>query len=286
MTSGWETKLCDYFNILGDEELKDLIGSVSSEFNFDQECKIERSDDVALVTTPDCVYRIRYFSSDSKIAPFDNVLRQAFVEEYKCYGLEFNLQFVNDGNRVYRIEKQQKFKNLESVELSSGDILRMGATVLFNVERRLEFPHLASQILTKGNFEGVNKIGIARDCPFDCADYAICDNKTLCLNDASFFLSLIDDRSNWFVDSKEQFINVELPYGSFCFANYATCMNGLGARISELDKCVSKWWLFPEDSLDVIETRRKLKEELKAMLSKNVELISSGRLMNLKTDED
>lgn len=270
-------------DILNDQELKDLVHSVSPEAEFSNDCRIYKQGSVASMVTSSVIYKIRAFSSDDRAAPFDNIMRQAFVSEYKALGLNFEIYMVNDRNCVYRIEKQQKIRGTQGVDLSSDEILKMTSIINTKVEKRLEFPHLASQILNKGGFDAVDKIGIARDCSFEVADYAIYENNALCLNDSAYFLALIDAQNRWWVDGEEQIIRVKMSYGTFYFANYIGLFDNNKLAVGNLLKTVSKWWLFPEDSSQILQDRSRLRDELSDMLSDNLEVIITGEFKDLKT---
>ena len=124
-----------------------------------------------VVETNDAVFKIREIDPANVKNAFNDVVMQAFANEYSKMGLMWEYFSAIVGNKEYRIQKRQKLQVVSTCS-NYEDVIIKASKVKRRVEAALEFPQIAHFLKKKDAFENVRKVVLARDCKADFSDYA------------------------------------------------------------------------------------------------------------------
>lgn len=212
-------------------QVRQLDGS-----NFDSWVKWKDYENQIVVRTDNYFYKMYVTDKDSGI--FQAIIREKLGEIYKGYGIIWNLFTVQSIDKVYTVEQRQKLDvckdiNYQQLLLNWGNTLR-------NLEHLLGFELLLKQI--QEFYPEVKYIKLVRDCINKYDDFAIYNDKVILLDDADFFLCLLDDKLN-VLSYKFNSHFVHTCGGNMLFAPLE-----YGNGSTKSNEFVDKWWLFPEDA--------------------------------------
>ena len=266
-------------------EMKDAISCFFPNAEFTEEGCFESEDGTIHLQADGYTFCVSTHAKDDKLFKFNNILRQAFVQEYRHMGLEWELVCATHGTEIVSIEKRQKLTTFND-DVAPDEILKKTAMVNWRVEKRLEFSHLMAQLFNKGNFEHIKKVGIARDCPFSNKHYSPVKSEAVCLSDSAWFLALVDHKNRWNATVKTQTVPVSLSYGNFFFTDMFVFDEIPINSVAGLFKPSAKWWLFDQADVDIKKTRERLTEELACMMKRNLEIAVKKVPVDVKTDDD
>lgn len=148
-----------------------------------------------VIKTGEYFYKI-YACNKSNL--FDIIIRNTLAQLYQD---EFNIIWdvitIEKDDNFYQLERRQPLQVLQMDELHNDDILKSWANILIKLEERLHFSEILHQIQNKPGFEDVYSIKLVRDNVTSWEDYAIINGQVILLDDADWFIAMLDKDGNW-----------------------------------------------------------------------------------------
>lgn len=185
-----------------------------------------------VVQTDEYYYKV--YNEDIKYGSFNLTIRRAFAELYNSWGIVWDLH-TEITDQILTIERRQK---LDLPTCDFEQTFNLYRSELPIVEKSLKFDNIGLQ-LSEQLGQRV-RLRLVRDCINKNADYAIYNNHCVLLDDADFFIALVDTGNNWlnlpfniyhiFIDSQEYILAPHNLFNVDAIAN-----------VSEL---INKWWIF------------------------------------------
>ena len=207
-----------------------------------------------VVQTNDYYYKV--YNEDIKHGSFNLVIRQALADLYNSWGIVWDLH-TEITDQILTIERRQK---LELPTYDFEQTFNLWRSELSIIEKALKFDNIGLQ-LSEQLGQRI-KLKLVRDCINKNEDYAIYNNHCVLLDDADFFIALVDINNNWlnlpfniyqiFIDSQEYIL---APHNLF---NVDVMTN-----VTEM---VNKWWIF-----DSVKCSGSIKLMLNAMREHSIE---------------
>ena len=225
-----------------------------------------------VIQSPNYFYKIyeedRY---DGKyVCEIREVLGQIYREEY---GLFWDVKtFIEDG-KIFQIEKRQKIPLCTPELISYPDLLINWSNTLDKLEKKLQLNKITFQLID--HIPNLARVKIIRDCVNKYIDYGFYNGNVILLDDADWFLALIDNNDNW-ISHECNFYPVELNQNKMIFVpkdiNDKDLISSTGERFDQ-------WMLygFPirMNKDDIGNFKSMLLSLRKKMLIDNIKIISS-----------
>ena len=185
-----------------------------------------------VVQTDEYYYKV--YNEDIKHGSFNLAIRRALAELYNSWGIAWNLH-TEITDQILTIERRQK---LELPTCDFEQTFNLWRSELLIVEKSLKFDNIGLQ-LSEQLGQRV-RLKLVRDCINKNADYAIYNGHCVLLDDADFFIAIVDADNNWlnlpfniyqiFIDSQEYILAPHNLFNIDALAN-----------VGEL---VNKYWIF------------------------------------------
>lgn len=231
-------------------------------FNGIEGCKIASFKNI------DCAQETREAVGENSAEWFDELVRCAFVAEFKAMGIEWNTPAV--------------LTSAKDAGLCAQDALRRSLKIVRRVQKRLEFPRLFAQIKQQGNFDGICKMVLANASSMSIENYAVCKGEVLPLMGENWFIALLNSEGVWEPNVLTQAVPVTLSYGNFYFTERKLILTRECAIEKIFENC-SKWWMFPEGVGPVKAYREHLMKEMNVMMKNDIKILYSKKLHEVKT---
>ena len=217
------------------------------------------------------------------IGPFCSLIRNALAGVYSSLGINWKIITFEQNGSLYDFEQREKLKVAEIQDGEFEDVLLSCSYLLDEVERILEFDNILEQLKQTQAFKSVNALKLVRNCVNKYADYAMWEGQAVLLDDADFYIALVD-RNGEIVDVPPQVeVPVKTSYGNFLFTSCtsASFENGeFKNNVPANNEVVHGWYLFKERpeaanaivkaGNDVVE--RQFVDEKRATLTHNIEV--------------
>lgn len=206
-----------------------------------------------VVKTYNYFYKIYVTDKDSGV--FQSIIREQLGNIYQDMGICWNVFTIFSLDKVYTIEQRQPLIVCTPTMDYQQLLLNWGET-LTTLENSLQFNLLLKQI--QEVYPEVKYIKLIRDCVSKYEDYALYNNKIVLLDDADFFICLLDENLNT-VSLKFDALFVNVCGQTMLFAPLE-----YGNGSNKSNEYVDKWWLFPEDAgngksvLDFVSARTSM----------------------------
>lgn len=236
-------------------------------------CKWKSPQGQVVIQTPQYYYKL--YEKQHQADPFYFFIRKQLAQIYTEMGIHWEIQTITgeDGSEV-QIEQREKLEVItEASNIPFSQILLQWQITLNKLEDKCGLKQLTKQL--KLQIPQLHKIKLIRDCINKYEDYAIKDDQIYLLDDADWFLAMIDEEGNW----------IELPYNIYTdlitvVGNAALYpLNASHAnhnkQITHLDESIKKWCLIPTDNTPIC-TRKALQDARSTMIEQNIKLLHTG----------
>ena len=245
---------------------------------------VKASENCFVVETANYFYKVRRISSSDPRVVFNDVVMQAFASEYAQLGISWTYSSAKFEGLDYRVQKRQKLQPCSTDPSQLKDVIVQAEKIKRRVESRLEFPRVMHKLKSYSGFEAVNKVVLARDRKQNVDDFAIFNGHTIILGDSCWFLALLNGSGKWVKSVNNNFINLNLSYGTFNFAMYE--IFEADYLIERVYESSPKWWMFESQSDADCNTFSHLQDEYEAMLTSNLSVLSKKVQVPVKTTKD
>lgn len=270
------------------DQTDELIGLArNGEFGFIDEGDfnvVKSREGCVVLETEAHFYKIIRLDAPSKIDCFEQFVRNAIAQEMKARGVEWDVFVCQVGGEVFSVEKRQRLKTVNENELTCDDVLKKSRAFTTLLEKRLELPRLTAQLHAMFSDDGVEKIVLSRDVPFEYADFAWANVEVVPLSSSRWFLALLGDDGKWKVQTPADVLPVKLKFGDFFFARkdlFDQVMWAIGA----LFEPTSKWWLFDKNACDAQQARNSMIDEVKEMYDTNLKIAVTKKPIKVDSAE-
>ncbi len=216
-----------------------------------------------ILKTDNYYYKIYAFNEVDK---FNSIIRHAFAEVYQSYGIKWDIITVQTENGFLDIERREC---LELCNEWSDELFLNYADTLKLVEEKLNLEHLKNQV--KEKYKLVHKIKLLRQCANKPIDYAVYKNKIILLDDADWFLAMIDINGKQ-ITMHNLFVKVSLNDEDFIFTRSMVNPQRT-VTIEKINEASNRFFLFK--CLDLITRDTVLRQDFNTMISNNIDLLMS-----------
>ena len=214
--------------------------------------------------TDDYYYKAYAFDEVDK---FNSLIRHAFAEVYRSYGIDWEITTIKTDNGFLDIERREILKVCEDWY---DDILINYSNTLKLVEEKLCFNDIVKQIQEQYKF--VFNLKLVRNCTNKQSDYAIYKDKVILLDDADFFIYMLNER-NKPIPTQNMFIKINLFDENYTFTHQIINPQ-LNMSLGSVYDRNDKFFLYRQ--LDIITRASSIKNEFQKMLLNNIELLTTN----------
>ena len=262
------------------DSLMRSFDDVESEFRV-----VKTKGACCVIESNDYFFKIRRIDLNDPCLTFEEKIRQAFAQEYRKMGIDWNCLMLENSGDYYSVQRRQKLVVLKNQGADLDHAMKIFSNIKHRVENKLEFPNLYSQVNRNHAFSKTKKIVLARISDDGAEDYAVFDGGVVSLGDSGWFIAFLNEADEWDEELHYADVEVKLSYGDFYFTGLEV-INQDRTAIGRLFDVINKWWLFPMSNFDITNTRSFLSEELKKMYNINLEMAVSKQLKDVKTNKD
>ena len=180
---------------------------------------------------------------------FDHYVRVALAQVMQEMGINWSLISFERGMSIFDFEQKPKLTVAAPEKISFADILVSISDVYSRVQEILEFDSIQKQLKTFENFKSVKKLQLTRSCVNKHDDYAFIGDQAVLLDDADFYIALVDGDGDVLDVQDQDEIRIETTYGRFRFLKLKRNFNETrenSASPDELERNYHGWVLVPE----------------------------------------
>jgi len=224
-------------------------------------------------------YYYKIYVQDHEAGTFFAQIAEELGRIYRELGIEWNVTIVEDKGVIHILEQREKLKVILPGIISFEDLLLNYGITLRKLEERLGLNELVAQIMDK--IPEVKYVKLIRDCANKYIDYASKNGAIVLLDDADWFLMLLDKDYNQIAPTYTSML-VSLPIGEYLFApqNYRE-----SNKLAAVNKKVDKWWLFnPIVGKDKANIDFRSKRD--KMISSNAKLLTTMKALPVEEKEN
>ena len=214
--------------------------------------------------TDDYYYKAYAFDEVDK---FNSLVRHAFAEVYQSYGIDWEIITIQTDKGFLDVERRQP---LDVCTEWYDDILLNYSNTLRLVEEKLCFPDILKQV--KEQYRYVSKIKLVRHCANKPVDYAVYNNKVILLDDADWFLYMLDEE-NKPISARNMFVKINLFEEDYTFTHWVVNPQKI-MSLSKIYEINDKFFLFKR--LDIITKESSLRNDFQKMLVDNIGLLTTN----------
>ena len=246
---------------------------VSSDVDLSRCAKWKNScNSQVVIQSPNYFYKI--YEEDCYDGKYVCEIREALGQIYREeYGLFWEVKTFIEDDKIFQIEKRQKIPLCTPELISYSDLLINWSNTLDKLERKLQLNKITFQLID--HIPNLARVKIIRDCVNKYIDYGFYNGNVILLDDADWFLALIDNNDNW-ISHECNFYPVELNQSKMIFVpkdiNDKDLISSTGERFDQ-------WMLygFPirMNKDDIGNFKSMLLSLRKKMLIDNIKIISS-----------
>ena len=244
---------------------------------------VKTSETCAVVEDSSHFWKIVKINEENLEYRFDVIVKQTFAEVHRELGIDWEVYLEKHDEELFIVEKREKLQSCDESSLTLEDCLTKSMSITRRVEEKLELRLLLAQIRQDVTFREIKNVKLARDHDDSLDDFAIFGDTVVILGDTGWFLALLNLDGNWENSLFSEALAVSLSYGDFFFA-IQEVLNENDQAIASVYDVSQKWWLFPQDGIDVISTRNHLKHELEDMLKLNAKILCTKASIPVKDE--
>ena len=173
-----------------------------------------------VIETGEYFYKI-YEAGETGNSTFTQLVRTKLAEVYESLGIHWKVVTFEKHNKIYSFQQRQKLKVASKQDTEFTDIFLSFSRLLDKVEEMLEFEEILRQIKTNEAFSEVAKLKLLRTTVNKYNDYAIYNGQAILLDDAEFFIALVNKQGQQLKVDPRNEVEIAMPYGNFLFCNTA-----------------------------------------------------------------
>lgn len=225
-----------------------------------------------VIETPNYFYKIYQdlFSSGEFFAQIREAMGKVYREQY---GLVWNTKHIIKDGFVYTIEQREKLQVCNPDIISYDDLFLGWAKTLKLIEKELAFPEIAEQL--KDKIQNLADIKLVRLCVNKFIDYGITkDNNIILLDDADWFIALIDKDGDW-MSSKFNAYEILTLLGEKLFAPQE--YHEMKSQIESVGQQIDKWMIFSKEKDNTKENINNLLDKHEQMLTDNIKMLATEK---------
>lgn len=127
---------------------------------------------------------------------FDHIVRVAVAQVMQEIGVDWKLATFDRGCDVFDFEQREKLQVTTTQDGEFEDILVSMSNIYSRVQEILGFDSILKQLQRLPEFEHVKALQLTRSSVNKFDDYAIFDDQVILLDDADFYITLLDESSH------------------------------------------------------------------------------------------
>ena len=216
-----------------------------------------------VLKTDNYYYKVYAFN---EVDRFNSLIRHAFAEVYRSYGIDWEIITVQTDKGFLDIERREI---LEVCTEWCNEILINYSKTLALVEEKLGFNDIIKQI--REYYKYAYKLKLIRHSVNKPMDYALYKDKIILLDDADWVLYILDEENNP-ISVMNMFVKVNVFDEDYTFTHYIINPQ----KTITLDRVYDindKFFLYKR--IDIIHRAASLKNEFQSMLINNVNILST-----------
>lgn len=232
-----------------------------------------------VVVQSECFF-YKLYQEDFQHGQFICAIREKLAEIYsEEYGIHWSINTVKTKEGYVQIEQREKLEVCPK-DFPIEKILLGWRDTLTKLENKLNLKLVEYQV--RQVIPGIKQIKLIRDCISKHADYAVKDGRIILLDDADWFLALLDEDANWI---KPRYEGYQIEYNNqpMLFAPEDFTEVDL---LSKTNCEASKWSIFylPEVQLynrcinSLFDKREEVISNVIKLLTKNTACLDSKRI--------
>lgn len=223
-------------------------------------------------------YFFKIYQEDTRVGKFILRVREELAKIYRNdFGVNWEIYTVEANNSIFQIERREKLEVCTPDKVSFEEIILAWYKILLKLEENLFLDKLVPQLIHR--IPELYKIKLVRDCINKHEDYAFTKNgNIILLDDADWFLGLIDKKNNWLSIMYDVF-NIVLPY---CEAKLVPLNIG-EITPTEIRNQIKRWTIIEDDILGIEKVYRDFYSVREKALSDNIKVLATGELIAADT---
>ena len=237
-----------------------------------------------VVESDDYFYKI-YEEELTGPGKFYSQIRRCLAKAYNNLGIYWKVITFERGGSLFDFEQREKLRVATEDDSTLDDVLSSFSSVLKEVEEMLEFDSIVSQLKEACGavFNDLKELKLGRYCRNKFDDFAIFENIAILLDDADFYVALVNSEGEHYDVPPEVEVPIKTSYGDFLFTKKICHSNdGFSEKrtVPKHDVSIHGWYLY-SFSATADETRSKqhnsktktkgiVKRESSGILSKEV----------------
>lgn len=223
-------------------------------------------------------YFFKIYQEDTRVGKFILRVREELAKIYRNdFGVNWEIYTVEANNSIFQIERREKLEVCTPDKVSFEEIILAWYKILLKLEENLFLDKLVPQLIHR--IPELYKIKLVRDCINKHEDYAFTKNgNIILLDDADWFLGLIDKKNNWLSIMYDVF-NIVLPS---CEAKLVPLNIG-EITPTEIRNQIKRWTIIEDDILGIEKVYRDFYNVREKALSDNIKVLATGELIAADT---
>ena len=231
---------------------------------------------------------------------FDHIVRVAVSQVMQEIGVDWRLVTFDRGCDVFDFEQRGKFQVATSKDCEFEDILVSMSRIYSRVQEILEFDSILKQLQSKPEFERVDALQITRCCVNKFDDYAFFGEQVVLLDDADFYITLLDERGQVLDIPNFEDIPVKTSSCDYFFKNFRAHSTNMrrGADGDDAERVFHGWILLPQsgnadsqsdqsqrgEAPSLVLTNNQLMQEADSIIAFQVKLSASNESYERKAN--
>lgn len=219
-------------------------------------------------------YFFKIYQEDTHVGKFILRVREELAKIYRNdFRVNWEIYTVEANNSIFQIERREKLEVCTPDKVSFEEIILAWYKILLKLEENLFLDKLVPQLIHR--IPELYKIKLVRDCINKHEDYAFTKNgNIILLDDADWFLGLIDKKNNWLSIMYNVF-NITLPY---CEAKLVPLNIG-EITPTEIRNQIKRWTIIEDDILGTEKVYKDFYNVREKALSDNIKVLATGELI-------
>lgn len=275
LSSDWTPFLNKDKEAITFDRFLDLIKQLDDDTSPDLWVKWKNYSYQVVIETPAYFYKI--YQEDPVGGEFIIKLRKELAKIYsEQYNIHWKIVTVEDDDGyVYQIEQREKLQVCSEDILTFDELFLNWYKTLELLEKALFLDQIPEQL--KHKLPELDKLKLIRDCSNKFADYAIKDGHVILLDDADWFIGMVDKNGQWLRPQYNIFPIITLDGEQFLAP-----LNVFEINMIEIRASIDKWIIITDDSKSLEKRYRTFYSARDQMLSDNIKVLTTGKLLDNK----
>lgn len=252
----------------------DIIQSINDNTSPDLWVKWKNYAYQVVIETPAYFYKI--YQEDPVSGEFIVKVRNELAKIYsEQYGIHWKVITVENNGYIYQIEQREKLQVCSEDIITFDDLFLNWYKTLELLEKALFLDELPKQL--KYKLPELDKLKLIRDCSNKFPDYAIKDGHVILLDDADWFICMVDKKGQWLRPQYNIF-----PIITLDGEKYLTPLNVFEMNMIEIRTAIDKWMIITDSTRGLEKRYRDFYNARDKMLSENIQVLTTGKLLDNK----